>query len=451
MEKSTVETSLDASIKDGASYNVMVGLGELYVGACAVYFGAKDTWVALLTTIPLFLGSCAQIVTPLLIDKTGKRRRWYMIGGFVQSLTWIPMITSVFLPRTVGFWMLLSAFVLYYVALQFSIPAWLSVMGDLVAPVTRGRFFGRRTAICIFLQFIAGTVGGLGLWIFKKNGLEPYGYATIFSGAMLARWTSTYYLGRMVEPPYTPREEESFTLLQFFRRLPQSNFAKFVMFVACLTASAQVVGCLFPLYWLRMLNYPIWWQYTACVIAVVVVQIPALLFWGRVADRYGNKKVLIVTSFAIALLPSLWLLSTSIVLAVFLQMWSGFFWSGFNQSVQNFLLDAVTPPKRARCNAYLSLIQNTGLLVGGVSGALAIEYVPTDLGWVHLKYPFWTLLVISFVLRMGTVLFFIPRIREVRDVPQIGVVEMLYATTVDTGESAINLIVGMAQRGGKED
>src|SRR4029079_15116788 len=117
----------------------------------------------------------------------------------------------------------------------------------------------------------------------------------------------------------------------------------------------------------------------------------------------------------------------------------------------NFLLDAVTPPKRARCNAYLSLVQNTGLLVGGLSGAIAIHYLPADIGWIHLKYPFWTLLVISFVLRAGTVLFFLPRFREVRDVPKIGVVEMLYATTVDTGESAINLIVGMVQRGGEEE
>src|SRR6185295_18540529 len=180
----------------------MVGLGELYVGACAVFLGAKDTWVALLTTIPLFLGSCAQLVTPSLIDRTGKRRRWYMAGGI--------------LPKAVGFWLLLGSFVLYYVALQFSLPAWLSVMGDLVSPVTRGRYFGRRTAICILLQFVSGTIGGLGLWLFKKNGLESWGYATIFTGAMIARWSSTYFLGRMVEPAYTPREEESFTLLQFF-------------------------------------------------------------------------------------------------------------------------------------------------------------------------------------------------------------------------------------------
>jgi MFS family permease len=131
-------------------------------------------------------------------------------------------------------------------------------------------------------------------------------------------------------------------------------------------------------------------------------------------------------------------------------MWSGFFWSGFNQSVQNFMLDAVTPPKRARCNAYLSLITNFGLLLGGVSGAVAINFVPTDFGPLHLPYPFWTLLIISFVLRAGAVAIFIPRFREVRDVPKIGVVEMLYTSSVESAESAVNLMAGLVQRGGRE-
>jgi MFS family permease len=450
VEKSTVERSLDASIKDGAAYNVMVGLGELYIGACAISLGASDTLVALITTIPLFLGSCAQTVTPLLIDRSGRRRRWYMIGSICQALTWIPMIASVFVGKTIGFWFLLGGFILYYMMLQFTIPAWLSVMGDLVAPEIRGRYFGRRTAFGILLQFLAGVVGGLGLWIFQKNGLERWGFATIFGAAFLARWSSVFFLSRMVEPVYTPREEESFTLWMFLRRLPQSNFAKFVVFVGCLTASAQLVGCLFPLYWLKTLHYPYWWQYTACLTALIVVQIPALLFWGKMADRYGNKRVLTVTSIAVAILPALWLLSTHVLLAVFLQMWSGFFWSGFNQSVQNFLLDAVTPPKRARCNAYLSLVTNFGLLIGGVTGALAITVVPVDVGPFHLRYPFWTLLVCSFVLRCGTVLFFMPRFREVRDVPKIGVVEMLYSTTRDYAGSAVNLMAGLVQRGGRE-
>ena len=169
-----------------------------------------------------------------------------------------------------------------------------------------------------------------------------------------------------------------------------------------------------------------------------------------VAACWTSGLSLPVTSIGITVLPALWLLSTHIALAVFLQLWSGFFWSGFNQSVQNFLLDAVTPPKRTRCTAYLNLIQNTGLLAGGVAGAIAINYMPTRLGGISWAYPFWTMLALSFLLRATTILIFLPRFREVRDVPKIGVAEMLYAAGRDTAESAVNLMAGLVQRGGKE-
>lgn len=450
MEKSTVEQSLDASIKDGASYFVMMGLGEAYVGACAVFLGAPDSLVALIGTLPLFLGSCAQLLTPRLIDRTRQRRRWYLLGSTIQALTWIPMTLSLLVPKAIGSWLLLGGFVCYFAAVQFTVPAWLSTMGDLVPPTTRGRYFGRRTALGILLQFVAGTVAGLGLWLFKREGHEVWGYLIVFTGAFLARWSSIYFLARMEEPPYVPREEEAFTFWQFLRRLPHSNFAKFAVFVACLTASAHFAGCLFNIYWLRTLHYAYWWQYTACINAILIVQIPALLFWGRIADRFGNKKVLVVTSVGITMLPALWLISTHIALAIVLQMWSGFFWCGFNQSVQNFLLDAVSPPKRTRCTAYLNLVQNFGLLVGGVAGAIAINVIPSHLGSFHWTYPFWTMLGVSFLLRAATVSFFLPRFREVRDVPKISVAAMLYGSTRETVVNAANLMSGLAQRGGRE-
>src|SRR5204863_4398132 len=104
----------------------------------------------------------------------------------------------------------------------------------------------------------------------------------------------------------------------------------------------------------------------------------------------------------------------------------------FNQSVQNFLLDAVSPPKRTRCTAYLNLVQNFGLLVGGVAGAIVIRFIPNHLGSFHWKHPFWTMLGISFLLRVATILYFLPRFREVRDVPKIGVAEMLYTAGRET-------------------
>ena len=53
-------------------------------------------------------------------------------------------------------------------------------------------------------------------------------------------------------------------------------------------------------------------------------------------------------------------------------------------------------------------------------------------------------------LRSTTVLIFLPLFREVREVPKIGVVEMIYTSTLDTAESAVNLMAGLVQRGGRE-
>ena len=60
------------------------------------------------------------------------------------------------------------------------------------------------------------------------------------------------------------------------------------------------------------------------------------------------------------------------------------------------------------------------------------------------------MLVVSFLLRAVTIVWFLPRFREVRDVPKIGMVEMLYTAGRESAESAVNLMTGLVQRGGKE-
>lgn len=427
MEPKSVERSLDASIKDGTAYAVMVGLGETYVARCAVFLGGSRSAVALLSTIPLFLGACAQLLAPPIIDRTRLRKRWFVAGSAVQALAWIPMIAAIFLPAPAGFWTLFAGFSLYLASVHFTVPPWTSVMGELVPGEIRGRWFGRRSALALFMQLFATLVGGAGLWIFKERQHEALGFIVVFAGAFLARVISVGYLTRMAEPPYVPRPEDAFTLKQFLARLPRSNFARFVLFVACMNASAHFAGSLFVPYWTMGLGYG-YWEFTAVMMVIVIAQIPSLPFWGRVADRHGNRKVLVWTSVGIAVLPALWLASTHLAWACALQVWSGFCWSGFNQSVSNFLLDAVSPPKRARCTAYLNLLVHGGLLVGGVAGALAINHVPETVGPLRLTHPFWGILAVSFILRSATVAIFIPLFREVRDLPKAGVPMVLHAS-----------------------
>ena len=450
MQTSPVERSLDASIKDGTSFAVMAGLGDpSYIGACALVLGATPSAVALLVTIPVFLGALAQLIPPFLIERGASRKKLFVAGSFLQSLAWLPILLAPFVKGRAGYALLFAGWVLYFLSMHFTVPPWTSLMGDLVPAEARGRFFGRRSSFCFLFQTASLVLAGAGLALYKEAGHEALGFAVVFSGALVARLISTWHLSRMHEPAHVFRDEDRFTLWQFLRRLPHSNFAKFVVFVGCMVASAHFAGCLFAPYWKQTLGYS-YWEYMAVAAAVVGIQVLSLPFWGRQADRYGNKKVLKATSFGIVVLPALWLLSTHVAWAFFLQAWSGFFWSGFNQSVANFLFDAVTPPKRARCTAYLYLVMNTGLLVGGLAGSWAIQHVPTSLAGLSWTYPFWTVLALSFFFRGLTLALFLPRFREVRDVPSIGTVEMFAEAAREMTGSTLNFLGVPTGKGSKD-
>lgn len=450
MPTSTVEKSLDASIKDGANFAVMAGLGDpSYVGACALVLGATPSQVGLLVTIPVFLGALAQLIPPFLIERGASRKRLFVLGSFIQSLSWLPIIAAPFVQGRSGYALLFVGWIFYFLAQHLTVPPWTSMMGDLVPSDQRGRYFGRRSGLCFIFQTASLILSGAGLALYKEAGHETLGFAVVFAGALLGRMMSTWHLSRMHEPPHVFRDEDRFTFWQFLKRLPSSNFAKFVFFVGFMNASAHFAGCLFAPYWKSTLGYS-YWEYMAIATAVVGVQIFSLPFWGRWADRYGNKKVLTTASIGIVLLPAFWLMSTNVLWAIFLQAWSGFFWSGFNQSVANFLFDAVTPPKRARCTAYLYLIVNAGLLVGGLAGSWAINHVPTSFLGLSWPHAFWTLLGISFLARGVTLMVFLNRFREVRDVPSIGVVELFVLATREVTGPALNLLSALTGKASRE-
>lgn len=439
LSQSRVERSLDDSIKDGAAYSVGMGLGETYVRAGAVFLKASDSMVGLLGTVPVFLGTCMQLLAPGLLDRGTPRKRIVVPGAVLQALSWLPMIAALWTPPPWNGALLFGGFVLYYATFHLTIPAWISWMGDLVPAEARGRYFSRRNAGCVAVQLVATGVGGWGLWVFQHGGREREGFALVFGASLAARLLSSYWLARQWEPgPAAHRAGEPFSLIQFYRRLPTSNFARFALFVGCMNASAHFAGSVFDVYLLRSLRFTIA-EYSLVMAVLVLMQVPSALFWGRIIDRGGARAVLVLNSVGIALIPLLWMVHTSVAWGCVVQCVAGFSWAGFNLAVGTFLLDAVTVPQRARCAAYLNLTTNAGVLLGGIGGATFIPFAPDRVGPLTLPYAYWSMLGISFLLRLLTMVVFLPRFREVRPVPHSPLVDMLFAarppekTVTDTG------------------
>ena len=110
------------------------------------------------------------------------------------------------------------------------------------------------------------------------------------------------------------------------------------------------------------------------------------------------------------------------------QIYAGFFWAGYNLAASNFLFDSVAPAKRARCSAYQSLVSASLVLCGSLAGGYSANHL--DL-WLAGKSwaPASSLPVIflfSGLIRLAAASAFLPRFKEVREVPRVGKREYLY-------------------------
>lgn len=432
-----VARSLSASIKDVAFYGLMLGVGEAFLGAYFVHQGASFVMLGILATAPQLVSSFFEVASANRVDRTGRRRRIYLQGAWLQTLMWPVIGATVFMPAPASMIVLLAALCLYFGGNHYATPPWNSVMGDLVPADQRGRFFGLRNRVNTAMNLAGLTAAGVALHELAARGHEAWAFAGLFGAAFLARAASTMFLARMDEPPYAVAPEETFSFVDFVRRLRVSSFAKFTFCVAALTFSTNIAAPFFAKYMLQNLDF----TYNEFMIGqnvILLTQILAFPYWGRLADRYGNRVVMTVSSFGVAAVPALWLFVGSPGSVYAVQGAAGLFWAGFNLAAGNFILDAESPPKRARCTAYYNLVNGVATFAGGLAGGLLVYHLPTTVGPLHFTTALQTIMLLSFALRFVVAIVSIPLIHEVREVPKVSALGFIYRASL--AKSAVDAI-----------
>lgn len=417
-----VELGLRRSVVEGSAHAVMVGLGEAYLVPWAIAVGADALIVGLLSSGPLMLGALAQLAAVRLLDRPTSRRKHAVIAVVAQALMYAPLLLLPWFVPSHGAELVLLAAIPYYVAAGWVVPSWNSWMGDLVAPSRRGDYFGRRERVRTYFQVTALALAGLVLWWARSTGREIIGFAIIFGGALIARLISAAWMARVPEPRYTPPvAAEQFTLRDFLRRSPRANFGRFTLYVAAFMAAASVASPFFTPYMLVDLRFS-YGEFMLSTVAFVLGQALAFRGWGRIGDRFGNRRILKLTSLGIAVVPLPWLLTTHVAALVAIQTCSGILWGGFMLGTANFIFDAVTPAKRARCFAYYNTLVNAGVLLGATAGGWLAGHLPRTFTLpgvgleVALTSHLYLLFALSSLLRLTAALVLLPAIREVRPV-----------------------------------
>lgn len=421
--------SLGRAVREGESYSVMAGAGETYFTAYALLLRATTSQIAFLAAVPALLGSFMQLVSAWMGHGAHARKPLIVVGVVAQGLMWAPMIWLPFWFPAHAMTIFIVCVVLYYAAANFASPGWNSWLGDLVPEDQRGRYFGHRSRHMNLANFVGLAVSGLVLNYWQAEAAPRVGFSIMFTFAMAARLYSAYQVHRMWEPQPPAADVHTQTLRHLFFGLRQSPFLRFSLYQATMNLSAGIAGPFFAVYMLRDLGFS-YLQFMTSTAIVVLAQFMSLRMWGRIGDKFGNRVILAATGFLVPILPVLWLVSTQFWYIVAIQILGGLAWAGFNLSASNFVYDTVVPARRSTYGAIHNTLGAVAMFIGtGIGGYLGI-HLPASATLFDVQIEFvsglcW-LFLLSTVARFATSLWFIPALREVRNVPPLSARELLW-------------------------
>jgi len=402
----TVEKSLQHSVRDGISWAVMVGFGESYFSAFALFLKATTEQIGLLASLPSLLGSLAQLLSAWLLFHSQQRKLLILTGVIAQATVWFAILSLPFLPLShlVG-WLILTV-ILYQTAGHFANPVWSSLMGDLVPEQQRGRYFARRTALINITLFISLTLAGLLLQFFQTYFHAYIGFMVIFGIAITARFYCAYQIYCM----YEPKSENWLPLRQQLQGIKHSEFLKFSLFIAALNFAVAIASPFFSVYMLRDLHFS-YLEFSFNTASFMLIQFLTLNIWGRFSDTFGNRIILIITALMITTLPLWWVIYTDYWYLVMLQMIGGLLWGGFSLSAGNLLYDTVNREQRAAYSSIHSVFVAISIFFGALLGGYLASHLPIE--WTLFGYhfvgvsPIENVFIISTLMRFLVILGFL--------------------------------------------
>lgn len=416
------ERSRSYGIRDGAFRAATQGGGENYLSAFALLLHATPFQIGLLSALPQLVGTWAQLLSVKALNRLQHRKAIMLTGAAGQAVLWLPLLALPLLFPAHGPWLLIVCAVAYFGMGHFAIPAWNSVITDLVDPDGRGTYFARQAKVMAVTSFSALCAAGVALHWAQGRSRPWAGFALIFVAAAAARAASTRYLSRIDEFAAPATREAEFRLWQFLRHERGPNYRRFLLFSGLMHACVLIAGPYFVIYMLRDLHFT-YLQYATWLAAGVLGQLLTLTPWGRLSDRFGNKKVLVVTGLLVPILPMLYVLSTNFSFLILVNFVGGVIWSGLALGLQNYVFDAVRAEDRAKGVAVWNTVNAMGWFVGAMLGSWLAAIAPSEIHLAGLQLVLASNLPVVFfisgVLRLAVSLSLLRTFREARTVEPI--------------------------------
>jgi MFS family permease len=321
ISKQDIRSTLKASTLDGVFATVFESAtAGVLLSNFLLQLGATSVEIGILSAIPMVV-NLLQPLGAYIADRTTSRH-WYNLYVFgVSRLLWLVLVVEIIWGRQhtdshqLMQWTLATALAASLLA-ALANSNWFSWMAAVVPHRLRGRYFGLRNSAVSLVTLLAVPLMG---WGISTWGIDPIlGYGIILFLGVLAGLISLGFQFLMVDvnpQVYGKDEDEKVTeksakiKTDFLPTLlKDANFLTFLGYLILWTFAVNLSAPFFNIYLLKDLNLDVS-LVTIYNSLSAGANLLLLLFWGKLADRWGNRPLLITVGLLVAITPLLWLVT----------------------------------------------------------------------------------------------------------------------------------------------
>ncbi|MCF2149619.1 MFS transporter [Desmonostoc muscorum LEGE 12446] len=403
ISKDAIRASLRASTADGVFAAVFaVATGGVLLGNFLVELDASPVVFGLVSSIPM-LAHLFQPIGAYLSERSTSRFQYSLRTHGIARLLWLILVIAIASFSWGGLnsnqlvILSLSILLCSHLLGGLAIASCLSWIAMLVPRQLRGRYFGLRNSLANLTELVSLPLAGLAISHWYGGTIQGYGMILLvgiffgivslgcqyFQVDMNPQLQNTYHASSSetskieVDSSLSELEETSGAISLRQTLTPEndlissirknSNFLVFLLYFGSWTLAVNLSAPFFNLYLLDTLNLDVSWVtfYNSLRAGAHMLM---LIVWGKLADKIGNRPILISTGILIAVIPWLWLLIGSSPVDLWLwlpllHIFIGANWGGVDLCNNNLQIE-IAPVKNQ--SIYFAI----AAAIAGVSGAL---------------------------------------------------------------------------------
>lgn len=367
--------SLRWLVWDGTFANISESILGAYQSIYLMALGATRADIGLLSALANLALPVAMVPGSKLATKAQQLKSVVLLPALMTRLLLLGLIALPFL-FPVGPTLIAAAIVLVVGRALLSnliVPAWTTMISDIVPAQWRGRYFSTRNILMGGGGFLA--LLAVGQLIDRVAGIG--GYQLALGLALLAGLGSVYAFSRIEAPPRPDAVNSEAATLPLRQLLKgQGRFVAYCAVAAVWNLTVQISGPFFNVFLAEEIHA------SASVIALataasMLASLPGQRVFGLLSDRKGSAWVQRLTGFWIPVVPALWGFIGQPWQAFPLQLFSGFMWAGYNLAAFNLLLELTPDALRPRLVAVYQALVGIGMAVGAALGG----WIAQDFGY----------------------------------------------------------------------